>query len=157
METLRPLLTAVGEEADKAAGRHVPLLVKIAPDLSDEDIDDVARLALDLKLDGIIATNTTIGSDGLAADADKVEACGAGGLSGAPLKQRSLEVLARLRDATGGALTLVSVGGVETAQDVQERLDAGATLVQGYTAFLYEGPFWAARINRQLAKHPSRR
>ena len=102
--TLRPLLTAVGEEADKAAGRHVPLLVKIAPDLSDDDIDDVARLALDLKLDGIIATNTTIGRDGLASGADKVEACGAGGLSGAPLKQRSLEVLARLKAATGGSL-----------------------------------------------------
>jgi dihydroorotate dehydrogenase len=157
VETLRPLLAAVGEEADKAAGRHVPLLVKIAPDLSDEDIDDVARLALDLKLDGIIATNTTIARTGLASSPDKVEACGAGGLSGAPLKKRSLEVLARLKSVTGGALTLVSVGGVETAQDVQERLDAGATLVQGYTAFLYEGPFWAARINRLLATHPSRR
>ena len=121
VETLRPLLTAVGEEADKAAGRHVPLLVKIAPDLSDEDIDDVARLALDLKLDGIIATNTTIARTGLASSPDKVEACGAGGLSGAPLKKRSLEVLARLKSVTGGALTLVSVGGVETAQDVQER------------------------------------
>ncbi len=157
VESLRPLLAAVGEEADKAAGRHVPLLVKIAPDLSDEDIDDVARLALDLKLDGIIATNTTIARTGLVSSPDKVEACGAGGLSGAPLKKRSLDVLARLKSVTGGALALVSVGGVETAQDVQERLDAGATLVQGYTAFLYEGPFWAARINRLLAMHPSRR
>jgi dihydroorotate dehydrogenase len=152
VETLRPLLTAVAEEADKAAGRHVPLLVKIAPDLSDEDIDDVAKLALDLGLDGIIATNTTIARTGLSSDSGKVEACGAGGLSGAPLKARSLEVLRRLRDATAGRITLVSVGGVETARDVQDRLDAGATLVQGYTAFLYEGPFWAARINRQLAK-----
>lgn len=152
VETLRPLLAAVAEEADKAAGRHVPLLVKIAPDLSDEDIDDVARLALDLGLDGIIATNTTIGRSGLRSDSGKVEACGAGGLSGAPLKSRSLEVLRRLHDATDGKITLVSVGGVETAQDVQERLDAGATLVQGYTAFLYEGPFWAARINRELAR-----
>ena len=152
VETLRPLLTAVGEEADKAAGRHVPLLVKIAPDLGDEDIDDVARLALDLGLDGIIATNTTIGRTGLKSDSEKIEACGAGGLSGAPLKSRSLEVLRRLKEATAGRLTLVSVGGVETPQDVQDRLDAGATLVQGYTAFLYEGPFWAARINRRLAK-----
>lgn len=157
VETLRPLLTAVGEAADAASGRHVPLLVKIAPDLSNEDIDDVARLALDLKLDGIIATNTTIARSGLSSAPDKVAACGAGGLSGAPLKQRSLEVLARLKAATGGKLALVSVGGVETAQDVQQRLDAGATLVQGYTAFLYEGPFWAAHINRLLAKHPSRR
>jgi dihydroorotate dehydrogenase len=154
---LRPLLKAVGEAADHAAGRHVPLLVKIAPDLSDEDVDDVARLAMDLKLDGIIATNTTIDRSGLVSGADRIEACGAGGLSGAPLKNRSVEVLARLRAATGGELTLVSVGGVESAQDVRERLDAGATLVQGYTAFLYEGPFWAARINRELAKQPVRR
>lgn len=152
VETLRPLLKAVGETADQAAGRHVPLLVKIAPDLSDEDIDDVARLALDLKLDGIIATNTTIGREGLATAPEKVAECGAGGLSGAPLKGRALDVLRRLSSATEGKLTLIAVGGVETAQDVRERLDAGATLVQGYTAFLYEGPFWAAHINRQLAK-----
>ncbi|MGO4237971.1 quinone-dependent dihydroorotate dehydrogenase [Pseudarthrobacter sp. YAF2] len=156
VETLRPLLVAVGQEADRSAGRHVPLLVKIAPDLSDEDIDDVARLALDLKLDGIIATNTTIARTGLSSAAGDVEKCGAGGLSGAPLKQRSLEVLKRLKQATGDALTLVSVGGVESARDVQDRLDAGATLVQGYTAFLYEGPFWAARINKQLAKNRRR-
>jgi dihydroorotate dehydrogenase len=153
VESLRPLLSAVGEEADRAAARHVPLLVKIAPDLSDEDIDDVARLALDLNLDGIIATNTTIARTGLASSEEQVEKCGAGGLSGAPLKQRSLEVLRRLKKVTGDSLTLVAVGGVETAQDVQDRLDAGATLVQGYTAFLYEGPFWAGRINRQLAKN----
>lgn len=152
VETLRPLLRSVGDAADQAAGRHVPLLVKIAPDLSDEDVDDVARLALDLGLDGIIATNTTIGREGLAADAAKVEACGAGGLSGAPLKQRSLDVLKRLKSAVGDELVLIAVGGVETAADVQERLDAGATLVQGYTAFLYAGPFWAARINKGLAK-----
>jgi dihydroorotate dehydrogenase len=153
VETLRPLLKAVGEEADKAAGRHVPLLVKIAPDLTDEDVDDVARLAMDLGLDGIIATNTTIGREGLRSAADKVEGCGAGGLSGAPLKRRSLEVLRRLKSVTGDRLALISVGGVENAADVQERLDAGASLVQGYTAFLYEGPFWAARINRELARN----
>jgi dihydroorotate dehydrogenase len=152
VDTLRPLLKAVGEAADTEAGRHVPLLVKIAPDLSDEDIDDVARLALELRLDGIIATNTTIARDGLVSDPVKVAACGDGGLSGAPLKQRSLEVLRRLRAAVGNDLVLVAVGGVETAADVQQRLDAGATLVQGYTAFLYEGPFWASRINRGLAK-----
>jgi len=157
VHTLRPLLSAVAGAADAAAGRHVPLLVKIAPDLSDDDVDDVARLALDLKLDGIIATNTTIARSGLVASTQKIEACGAGGLSGAPLRSRSVEVLARLRAATDGALTLVSVGGVESAQDVRDRLAAGATLVQGYTAFLYEGPFWAARINRALAKQPAGR
>jgi dihydroorotate dehydrogenase len=154
VETLRPLLEAVREESASAAGRRVPLLVKIAPDLSDDDIDDVARLALELELDGIIATNSTISREGLASPAARVEAAGAGGLSGAPLKARSLEVLTRLKAAVGERLTLVSVGGVETAEDVRERLDAGATLVQGYTAFLYEGPFWAAGINRGLARTP---
>lgn len=150
VESLRPLLTAVREESTAAAGRRVPLLVKIAPDLSDEDVDDVAGLALDLGLDGIIATNTTIGREGLVSAAEKVQAAGAGGLSGAPLKGRSLEVLRRLRAAVGDRLALVAVGGVETADDVRERLEAGASLVQGYTAFLYEGPFWAASINRGL-------
>ncbi|WP_427017963.1 quinone-dependent dihydroorotate dehydrogenase [Pseudarthrobacter sp. P1] len=153
VQTLRPLLAGVREAADAAAKRHVPLLVKIAPDLSDDDVDDVAALALDMGLDGIICTNTTISRDGLAADATMVREIGAGGLSGAPLKARSLEVLRRLKAAVGDRLTLISVGGVETGADVQERLDAGAALVQGYTAFLYEGPFWAVRINRELAAH----
>jgi dihydroorotate dehydrogenase len=152
VETLRPLLSGVRETADSAAGRHVPLLVKIAPDLSDEDVAEVAALALDLQLDGIICTNTTISRDGLTSPADMVEGKGAGGLSGAPLKARSLAVLRQLKSIVGDRLTLVSVGGVETGAEVQERLDAGATLVQGYTAFLYEGPFWAARINRELAR-----
>jgi dihydroorotate dehydrogenase len=152
VDSLRPLLNGVRAKADEAAGRHVPLLVKIAPDLLDSDIDDIAALALDLKLDGIVATNTTITRSGLTTDAATVMSKGVGGLSGAPLKQRSLEVLRRLRAAAGDDLAIISVGGVETAGDVLERLDAGATLVQGYTAFLYEGPLWAARINRGLAR-----
>lgn len=152
VESLRPLLEAVRTTADTAAGRHVPLLVKIAPDLTDQDIDDVGALALDLGLDGIVATNTTITRENLATDAATVMSKGVGGLSGAPLKARSLEVLKRLRAAVGDGLAIIAVGGVETPEDVRERLDAGATLVQGYTAFLYEGPFWARRINRGLAR-----
>lgn len=152
IDSLRPLLASVGRTADETAGRHVPLLVKIAPDLTDEDIDDVARLALDLKLDGVVATNTTVRRDGLVTDPETVIAAGVGGLSGAPLKERSLQVLHRLRTALGEGPVIISVGGVESGSDVQQRLDAGANLVQGYTAFLYEGPFWAARINRQLQK-----
>ncbi|MFE7631020.1 quinone-dependent dihydroorotate dehydrogenase [Kocuria sp. NPDC057446] len=152
IESLRPLLGAVGRTADEAADRHVPLLVKIAPDLSDEDVLAVADLALDLGLDGIVATNTTIARTGLASDPAEVEAHGAGGLSGAPLRRRSLEVLRLLRERVGDRLVLVSAGGVTTAEDVRERLDAGAALVQGYTAFLYEGPFWARRINQGLAR-----
>lgn len=142
--------------AEEAAGHRVPLLVKIAPDLSDQDIDAVTELALEVGLDGIICTNTTIVRDGLRTDPEQVMKYGVGGLSGVPLKQRSLEVLRRVRQKAGESLTLISVGGVENAADVRERLDAGATLVQGYTAFLYEGPFWAARINRELARELSR-
>lgn len=152
VETLRPLLSRVRDASSEAAGHPVPLLVKIAPDLSDDDIDAVAALALEVKLDGIICTNTTITRDGLATDPHQVIEYGVGGLSGAPLKQRSLEVLRRIRSTAGAELTLISVGGVETGKDVQERLDAGATLVQGYTAFLYEGPFWVSRINKYLAR-----
>jgi dihydroorotate dehydrogenase len=153
VDQLRPLLTAVRATLDASAEGHVPLLVKIAPDLADADIDDVADLALELGLDGIIATNTTIGRDGLRTDAAKVAAAGAGGLSGAPLKARALEVLSRLYARTGDRLTLVSVGGVESADDAWQRILAGATLVQGYSAFIYEGPFWCRRLHQGLAAH----
>lgn len=152
---LRPLLTAVREAADRTVtGRRVPLLVKIAPDLADEDVDAVADLAVELGLDGIIATNTTVarGGLGLRTSRSVIEAAGAGGLSGAPLKARSLEVLRRLYARVGDRVTLVGVGGVESAEDVWERILAGATLVQGYSAFVYEGPFWCRRIHRGLAR-----
>lgn len=154
LDALRPLLRAVREEADRVTSWHVPLLVKIAPDLADQDVLAVADLARDLALDGIVATNTTIAREGLGLRSDEqdVIACGAGGLSGAPLRRRSLEVLKLLRGHVGEDLVLISVGGVTSARDVIERLDAGASLVQGYTAFLYEGPFWAARINRGLRR-----
>ena len=145
VETLAPLLRAVRE-----ASGSTPLLVKIAPDLPDEEIDAIARLAVAEGLAGIIAHNTTVSRDGLRTDAAVVEAAGAGGLSGAPLKQRSLDVLRVVRGAVPADFCVIAVGGVETAADVQERLDAGATLVQGYTAFLYRGPFWGREINRGL-------
>ena len=149
---LRPLLLAVREAADTAAGRHVPLLVKIAPDLADEDVDAVADLAVEIGLDGIVATNTTIRRDGLATGADEVAALGAGGLSGPVLKARALEVLRRLRARVGDEMTIIGVGGITTAADAAERLRAGATLLQGYTGFVYEGPFWARRIHRGLSR-----
>jgi dihydroorotate dehydrogenase len=145
VETLRPLLAAVRD----AAG-STPLLVKIAPDLPDDEVTAIAHLAVDLGLAGLIATNTTISREGLATDHAVVEAAGDGGLSGAPLKARSLEVLRLVHAAGPAEFAVISVGGVETAADVRERLDAGATLVQGYTAFLYRGPLWARQINRGL-------
>ena len=151
VEVLRPLLLAVREAADGAAGRRVPLLVKIAPDLADADVDAVADLAVEIGLDGIIATNTTISRAGLHTPEAEVEACGAGGLSGPVLLPRVLEVMRRLRARVGPEMTLVGVGGITTAADAQAFLDAGATLLQGFTGFIYEGPFWASRIHQGLS------
>ncbi|WP_261622961.1 quinone-dependent dihydroorotate dehydrogenase [Nesterenkonia marinintestina] len=152
IEALRPLLGAVRDAARRSASRHVPLLVKIAPDLADDDVDAVADLATDLRLDGIIATNTTVSREGLTASDVTVADAGAGGLSGPVLAARSLEVLARLRDRLPKEVAVVSVGGVTDADDVAERLARGADLVQGYTAFVYRGPLWAHRINRGLVR-----
>jgi dihydroorotate dehydrogenase len=133
------------------APRAVPLLVKIAPDLSDEDLDAIADLALRERLDGLIATNTTI-DRGCLRDPAAPGVPAEGGISGAPLKPRALAVLRRLHARTGGRLTLVAVGGIETADDAWERIRAGATLVQAYTGFVYGGPLWPRRINRGLAR-----
>ncbi len=152
VERLRPLLVAVREALVEAGRPELPLLVKIAPDLADEDVDAVADLALAEGLDGIIATNTTISREGLVTPADHVEEVGAGGLSGAPLKNRSLEVLRRLRARVGDRVTLVAVGGIETPQDAWDRIRAGATLVQGYTGLIYGGPLWPRRVHRGLAR-----
>ncbi|MCM3696414.1 quinone-dependent dihydroorotate dehydrogenase [Microbacterium oleivorans] len=147
VETLRPLLTAV-----KDAAGATPLLVKIAPDLTDDEIDGIAALAVDTGLAGIVATNTTIARTGLTTDAACVEAMGAGGLSGAPLRQRSLDVLRRVRAAVPADFCVIAAGGVETARDIRERLAAGADLVQGYSAFIYRGPLWAREVNRGLVR-----
>ncbi|HJF14085.1 MAG TPA: quinone-dependent dihydroorotate dehydrogenase [Enteractinococcus helveticum] len=149
IESLAPLLAAVSKTADAVTGRHVPLAVKIAPDLVDDDVIAVADMVSELGLDGIIATNTTISRNDLTADPAEVEALGAGGVSGAPLAARSMEVLDLLAKH-GTSASIISVGGVTTGQDVIDRLEAGATLVQGYTAFLYEGPLWVGRINAAL-------
>ncbi len=148
---LRPLLSAVGAELTASALR-CPLLVKIAPDLSDAEIDAIADLALELGLSGIIATNTTTLRAGLTSDPARIAACGAGGLSGAALKARSLEVLKRLRRRVGTQLTLISVGGIETADDVWARLCAGASLVQLYTGFVYDGPLSIWSLQRGLSR-----
>ena len=150
-DKLRPILTGVRAALDDASPRRrVPLLVKIAPDLADPDVDAIADLALDLGLDGIIATNTTISREGLRDSAAVAEA-GPGGMSGTPLKQRSLDVLTRLHDRCGKRLTLIAAGGITTPADAEARFAAGATLLQAYTAFIYEGPFWPSRVQRGLA------
>ena len=144
-DRLAPLLVAVRD----AAG-STPVLVKIAPDLSDDAVAEVSLLAVELGLAGIIATNTTLDRSDLASSPRLVENAGAGGLSGAPLAARALAILRHIRSVVPTEFCVISVGGVETAEDVAERLAAGATLVQGYTAFLYRGPLWAREINRGL-------
>jgi len=151
---LRELIAAVRTEiaATAATGRGVPLLVKISPDLADDDIDAIADLALETGLDGIVAVNTTTTRDGLLTPATDVEAIGAGGLSGAPLAGRSSAVLRRLRDRLGDRVVLISVGGIDGPEEAWARIAAGATLVQAYTGFVYGGPLWPARVNRGLAR-----
>jgi len=142
---LRPILQATRAAADEATARagrpDVPLLVKIAPDLTDDDVDAVAELAAELGLEGVVAVNTTIAHD-----------LGPGGLSGPPVLERGLDVVARLRNRLGPDPVIIGVGGISTPADALEYLAVGATLVQGYTGFIYRGPFWAARIGRALAR-----
>ena len=150
---LRPLLIAVRDGLRRARPERPPaLLVKIAPDLADESIDEVADLALELGLDGIIATNTTVSRLSLITPESHVTALGAGGLSGAPLRGRALAVLRRLRQRVGDRLVLIAAGGVENAEDAWERIAAGATLVQVYTAFVYQGPLLPTRLARGLGQ-----
>ncbi len=145
VESLRPILGAV-QEATKT-----PVLVKIAPDLSDEDVDAVADLALELGLDGIVATNTTISREGLKTPAAEVEAMGAGGISGPPVAARALAVLQRLHAKVGDSMVLIGVGGITTPQQAWERIAAGATLLQGYTGLIYGGPDWIRDIHLGIA------
>jgi dihydroorotate dehydrogenase len=150
VDELRPLLAAVKQVSDApGGGPRVPLVVKIAPDLADADVDAIAELVLELGLDGISATNTTIERpDSLRSDHAAIDAAGAGGLSGPVLRERALEVLTRLRSRTEGKVALIGVGGITTPGDVHERLASGADLVQAYTGFIYGGPAWPARMAR---------
>lgn len=157
VEQLRPLIAGVQQAISRAVpNRAVPLLLKVAPDLHDDDLDAIADLALELRIQGLIATNTTIGRGGLTTPASEVEALGNGGLSGAPLRERSLAVLRRLRSRLGDQLLLIAAGGIETADDAWQRIQAGATLVQIYSAFVYDGPSLPSRIARGLAERVSR-
>lgn len=146
---LRGIIVAVRATLAEVRPSHLPLLVKIAPDLADEDVDAIADLALELGLDGLIATNTTISREGLCTDAATVAALGAGGISGAPVAERSLAVLRRLRARVGDRLTLIAAGGI-TAENANERLAAGAHLLQIYTEFIYRGPLTARRLVNSL-------
>ncbi len=149
VELLRGLVANVRQELARI-DCQVPLLIKIAPDLSDEELDAIADLALALDLDGIVAVNTTVQRTGLASG-DPAVLARAGGISGPPLRARAIYVQ-RVRARVGDALVLVSVGGIATPDDAWQRVLAGATLVQAYTGFVYGGPLWPRQINRGLSK-----
>lgn len=128
-----------------------PILLKIAPDLSNEQLDDIIEIVQDTQLAGIVATNTTISREGLATPAGELEKIGAGGLSGLPVKQRATEVIRYIHKGSGGKIPIIAVGGIFTAADAQEKLDAGASLVQVYTGFIYEGPAIVKKICQGLS------
>ena len=151
-EALRRILTNLQRvNAELAGSKGVnarPLLLKIAPDLTQQQLDDVIALALEIRLDGLVATNTTIGREGLLVSKDRLEAIGAGGLSGAPLRERATEVTRYIYAQTAGRIPIIASGGIFTGADAREKLDAGAALIQVWTGFIYEGPFIVGRVCR---------
>jgi dihydroorotate dehydrogenase len=154
-EQLTSLLSALQTRRRELQERHrkeVPLLVKLSPDLERGDLELIVDVIQRLQIDGIIATNTTVSRDNLQSNAKRVAACGEGGLSGKPLKNRSTLMIAQLYELTHGRIPLIGVGGIFDADDAWEKISAGASLVQLYTGFIYQGPKIAQQINEGLAK-----
>lgn len=152
LQEREPLSQLLGAIKQLSLRREVPrpVLLKIAPDLSDEQLDDVVAILRESHADGVIATNTTISREGLSTPPAEVEKIGTGGLSGAPLRQRANEVVAYLRRQLGPDFLIIGCGGILSADDALERLRSGADLIQVYTGFIYEGPGFVRRINRKI-------
>jgi dihydroorotate dehydrogenase len=132
-----------------------PILLKIAPDLSNEQLDDIIAILAEVKIDGVIASNTTISRGDLQTSEAELTAIGAGGLSGMPLTKRSTEVIRYLAEKSNKSFPIIGVGGIHSAQDALDKLEAGASLVQVYTGFIYEGPGLVKRINQAILKNKS--
>jgi dihydroorotate dehydrogenase len=150
-EPLKRILEAILSR-NKTLSQPKPILLKIAPDLTNDQLDDIASLVQEVKLDGLVVTNTTLSRDGLLESAEEVAALGAGGLSGRPLRLRATEVLKYLKERLPEDFALIGVGGIDSAESAQERMDAGAALIQIYTGFIYEGPGLVGRILHQVSK-----
>jgi dihydroorotate dehydrogenase len=129
-----------------------PILLKIAPDLTNEQVDEIVEIVLETKTSGIIATNTTISRHGLISDSKDVDAIGAGGISGKPVRRQSTEIIRRIHEKSNGAFPIIGVGGIHSPEDALEKLRAGASLVQVYTGFIYEGPALVKRIVKAVAE-----
>jgi len=152
LQDKKPLTSILNrlKELNKQMGRNRPILLKIAPDLTNEQLDDIISLVTETEIQGVVATNTTIDRSNLKADEATVEAIGAGGLSGKPLTKRSTEVVRYIHEKSEGKIKIIAAGGIFTAADAQEKLNAGASLVQVYTGFIYEGPAIASNICKAL-------
>ena len=148
-ESLRKILMHL-QMINNGKAEAKPILLKIAPDLTPEQADDVIDLALEIKLDGLVAANTTISRDGLQTSTIKLETTGAGGLSGSPLKQRSTELVKYICQKANGDIPVIASGGIFTGEDAKEKSEAGASLVQVWTGFIYEGPGIVKRICKSL-------
>ncbi|MEO1049800.1 MAG: quinone-dependent dihydroorotate dehydrogenase [Bacteroidota bacterium] len=151
-EPLTKLLISV-KDRSLSKPKPKPVLLKIAPDLTVGQLDDIIDIVKEVRIDGLIATNTTISREGLKAAPNQVEAIGMGGLSGKPLKAHSTEIIKYLRKNLGENFPIIGVGGIFNAEDALEKLQAGADLVQVYTGFVYEGPGMLKKINRKLSQH----
>jgi dihydroorotate dehydrogenase len=140
------------QELNSQKEKRKPVLLKIAPDLTNEQLDDIIEIVAETKIDGVVATNTTIDRSGLKTDKTKVQAIGNGGLSGTPVKARSTQVIKYLSVKSNKAFPIIGVGGIHSAEDAIEKIDAGASLLQVYTGFIYEGPSLIKRINKAILK-----
>jgi dihydroorotate dehydrogenase len=140
------------QQKNEAKPKAKPILLKIAPDLTNEQLDEIIEIVQETKIAGLIATNTTISREGLQTPSVVVEALGAGGISGKPLTVRSTEVIRYIHEQSKGTIPMIAVGGIHSAKDALDKLDAGATLVQLYSGFIYEGPGLIKEINQALIK-----
>jgi len=154
LQDKEPLMNLLSElkNANLKKSNPKPILLKIAPDLTNEQLDDVIEIITSTKTDGVIATNTTIDREKLLTPKTEVEKLGAGGISGKPLTKRSTEVILYLHQKSNGAFPIIGVGGIHSAEDAIEKLKAGASLIQIYTGFIYEGPSLIKKINQQILK-----
>lgn len=148
-EPLKELLSQLKTRSTQKALQK-PILLKIAPDLTDGQLDDIIDIVQSTQIEGVIATNTTISRANLISSSKLIDEIGAGGLSGKPLTKRSTEVIRYLASKSGKSFTIIGVGGIHTEQDALEKLDAGADLIQLYTGFIYEGPGLIKRINKAI-------
>lgn len=151
-EALSGILEALQQKNNRQPKRK-PILLKIAPDLENTQLDDIIDIVKETGIDGVIATNTTISREGLTTPPEKVKSAGQGGLSGVPLRERSTQVIRYLHEKSGGAFPIIGVGGIHSPEDAIEKLEAGASLVQLYTGFIYEGPSLVRRICKEIIRH----